>query len=161
MDAIDAKILSLLQDDGRASMTELAAKVGLSLSACHRRFRELEASGVIRGFGVEIDLERLGLPFEAVVFVTIDTVDGTSIATFESAVAALPNVMQAHRLFGEPDYQLYVATESKAQFQQLYDEQLSQLPGVRRLNSTLVMKTVVPPRAPIDSLPARRRTRGG
>lgn len=124
-------------------MTDVAARVGLSLSACHRRFRDLEASGVIRGFSVDLDLDLLGLPFEALVFVTMKAGDASAVAAFERAVADVPNVVQAHRLFGEPDYQLYVAARSKQHYQELYDQQLSQLPGVQRLTSTLIMKTVV------------------
>jgi DNA-binding Lrp family transcriptional regulator len=149
VDALDREILSLLQRDGRATMTEVAQQVGLSLSACHRRFRDLEAAGVIRGFSIDLDLDMLGLPFEALVFVTMQAGDGTSVAAFEDAVAQIPNIVQAHRLFGEPDYQLYVAATSKQHYQELYDQQLSQLPGVQRLTSTLVMKTVVTHHAPI------------
>lgn len=151
MDALDRKILSLLQKDGRATMTEVAAKVGLSVSACHRRFRDLEANGVIRGFSIDLDLDLLGMSFEALVFVTMKAGDGTAVASFEEAVAKLPGVVQAHRLFGEPDYQLYVATASKQHFQELYDSQLSLLPGVQRLTSTLVMKTVVDHHAPLSA----------
>ncbi len=151
MDALDREILSLLQKDGRATMTEVAAKVGLSVSACHRRFRDLEANGVIRGFSIDLDLDLLGMSFEALVFVTMKAGDGTAVASFEEAVAKLPGVVQAHRLFGEPDYQLYVATASKQHFQELYDSQLSLLPGVQRLTSTLVMKTVVDHHAPLSA----------
>ncbi|UOQ59710.1 Lrp/AsnC family transcriptional regulator [Leucobacter rhizosphaerae] len=149
MDAIDREILSVLQGDGRATMTEVAQRVGLSLSACHRRFRDLENAGVIRGFSVDLDLDLLGIPFEALVFVNMQAGDGTSVAAFEEAVAQIPSIVQAHRLFGEPDYQLYVAARSKQHYQELYDQQLSQLPGVQRLTSTLVMKTVVAHHAPI------------
>lgn len=130
-------------------MTEIASKVGLSLSACHRRFRDLDASGVIRGFSIDLDLNLLGLPFEALVFVTMKAGDRTAVAAFEEAVAQIPHVVQAHRLFGEPDYQLFVAASSKKHYQELYDDQLSMLPGVLRLTSTLVMKTVVDQHAPL------------
>lgn len=130
-------------------MTDVASKVGLSLSACHRRFRDLQAAGVIRGFSVDLDLDLLGLPFEALVFATMKAGDGPAVAAFEAALATIPNVVQAHRLFGEPDYQLYVAAKSKQHYQELYDEELSQLPGVQRLTSTLIMKTVVAHHAPV------------
>ncbi len=130
-------------------MTEIASKVGLSLSACHRRFRDLEASGVIRGFSIELDLDQLGLPFEALVFVTMKTGDAQTVKAFEQGVAQISSVVQAHRLFGEPDYQLYVAARSKQDYQAIYDSELSRLPGVQRLTSTLIMKTVVAHHAPI------------
>lgn len=149
MDSIDVEILSVLQKDGRATMTEVATKVGLSLSACHRRFRELEASGVIKGFKVDLNLERLGLPFEALVFVTLKVGDADTVALFEKAVKAVPHIVQAQRLFGEIDYQIYVAAKSQQHFQEIYDTELIRLPGVRRLTSTLIMKTIVSHHTPL------------
>lgn len=104
---------------------------------------------MIRGFSVDLDLDILGLPFEALVFVTMHAGTGEAVAAFEKAVAQIPEVVQAHRLFGEPDYQLFVAARSKQHYQELYDRHLSALPGVQRLTSTLVMKTVVDHHAPI------------
>lgn len=149
MDALDREILALLHEDGRATMTDIAQRVGLSLSACHRRFRDLQASGVIRGFHAELDSELLGFPFEALVFVTMHAADFNSWSAFEEALTKVPNIVQAHRLFGEPDYQLYIAAKSKQHFQEIYDQQLTQLPGVQRLTSTLIMKTAVAGRSPI------------
>lgn len=151
MDGTDRDILSILQKDGRATMTEVASRVGLSLSACHRRFRDLESGGVIRGYRADLDLDLLGVPFEALVFVTMEVGDRAGVVAFEEAVAQVPGIVQAHRLFGDPDYQLYVATESKQHFQTLYDHTLLQLPGVQRLRSTLIMKTVVAHHAPLGT----------
>jgi DNA-binding Lrp family transcriptional regulator len=110
MDAVDRKILAVLQENGRLTVTELAAHVGLSVSPCHRRLRELERDTVV---------------------------------SFEEAVAGVPHVVQAQRLFGDPDYLLRVVTTDLAAYQQLYDEKLIALPGVQRMASTLVMKRVV------------------
>ena len=71
MDAVNRKILALLQEDGRLTVTELADKVGLSISPCHRRVRELERSGAIRGYRAVVDPEAVGLGFEAIVFITM------------------------------------------------------------------------------------------
>lgn len=149
MDALDREILSILQHNGRATMTEIASQVGLSLSACHRRFRDLEASGVILGFSADLDFDKLGRSFEALVFVTMETSDHAAMVAFEERIETVPEVVQAQRLFGSPDYQLYVATASMQSYQELFDSVLSQLPGVRRMQSTLVMKTIVAPRAPL------------
>lgn len=149
MDAIDREILSELQDDGRATLTQVASTVGLSLSACHRRVRDLESTGAIKGYRVDVDLDALGRSFEALVFVTMQAGDAAALTAFEEALVGIPDVVQAHRLFGSPDYQLYVATSSKHTFQALYDERLSQLPGVQRLTSTLIMKNVVDHRTPL------------
>ncbi|GHE59085.1 AsnC family transcriptional regulator [Streptomyces longispororuber] len=143
MDALDRKILTELQRDGRLTVTELAARVRLSVSPCHRRVRDLERSGAIRGYRAVVDPAALGLHFEALVFVTLRWEDRDTVIEFEKAVAEVAQVIQAQRLFGEPDYLLRVATADLAAFQRLYDEQLAILPGVHRLTSTLVMKHVV------------------
>ncbi|WPO69787.1 MULTISPECIES: Lrp/AsnC family transcriptional regulator [unclassified Streptomyces] len=143
MDALDRKILTELQLDGRLTVTELAARVRLSVSPCHRRLRDLEREGAIRGYRAIVDPGAVGLSFEALVFATLRWEDADTVSTFEEAVAAVPHVLQAQRLFGEPDYLLRVATTDLAAFQQLYDQQLARLPGVQRLTSTLVMKNVV------------------
>jgi len=143
MDAVDRKILTELQADGRLTVTELADRVRLSISPCHRRLRALEASGVITGYRAHVNREVLGLGFQALVFVTMATAARPTIDAFETAVAALPTVLDAQRLFGDPDYLLRVVARDLGDFQRAYDEDLTTLPGVGRLSSTLIMKSVV------------------
>jgi DNA-binding Lrp family transcriptional regulator len=143
VDAVDRKILSALQQDGRLTITELAGRVGLSVSPCHRRLRELERSGAIRGYRAVVDADALGLSFEALVFVTMGREDRETLLAFEEAVAAIPQVVQAQRLFGDPDYLLRIVTADLAAYQRLQDDQLTSLPGVQRMTSTLVMKRIV------------------
>ena len=88
MDAINRKILAELQSDGRLTVTELAQRVALSVAPCHRRLRELERSGVIRGYRAVIDPEAIGPGFEVLVQVTMDREDASTIAEFERALAA-------------------------------------------------------------------------
>ncbi|WP_427019079.1 Lrp/AsnC family transcriptional regulator [Pseudarthrobacter sp. P1] len=143
MDKIDRKILAELQGDGRLSLTDLAERVGLSLSPCHRRLRALEQSAAISGYRAQLDATALGLGFDALVFVTMRDAARGTVDAFEQAVAAIPNVLRAQRLFGDPDYLLQVIARDLPAFQQLYDDRISTLPGVQRLSSTLVMKSVV------------------
>lgn len=143
MDDIDRKILAELQGDGRLTLTELAERVGLSASPCHRRLRALERSGAIAGYRAHLDAGILGLGFEALVFVTMRYEDRETVAAFEREVAAIPQVIHAQRLFGDPDYLLRVLTRDLPAYRELYDERLAALPGVLHLNSTLVMKSVV------------------
>ena len=143
MDDVDRKILAELQKDGRLTVTELAERVRLSLSPCHRRLRALERSGAISGYRAHLDPHALGLTFDALVFITMHDASRDTVDAFEQAVAAIPNVLQAQRLFGDPDYLLRVVTRDLPAFQKLYDDRLATLPGVQRLSSTLVMKAVV------------------
>ncbi|WP_394525484.1 Lrp/AsnC family transcriptional regulator [Paenarthrobacter nicotinovorans] len=143
MDKMDRSILAELQMDGRLSLTDLAERVGLSLSPCHRRLRALEQSGAISGYRAQLDAEALGLTFEALVFVTMRDGDRETVAAFEDAITDVPHALRVQRLFGDPDYLLQVVARDLTDFQRLYDEKLSALPGVQRLSSTLVMKSVV------------------
>jgi DNA-binding Lrp family transcriptional regulator len=143
MDRIDRQILAELQENGRLTITELAGMVGLSLSPCHRRVRELERSGVITGYRAVVNRESVGLAFEALVFVTMHQEDRDTLLGFEEAVSRIPNVVQAQRLFGDPDYLLRVVTADLNAYANLEDDTLAALPGIQRLTSTLVMKHVV------------------
>lgn len=143
MDSVDKKILSELQKNGRLSITDLATRVQLTVSPTHRRLRDLEVAGVIQGYRAVVDPAALGLAFEALLFVTMREADHNTLMRFEEAATAIPNVLEAQRLFGEPDYLLRVVCKDLAGYQRLYDGQLSRLPGVQRVASTLVMKHVV------------------
>jgi DNA-binding Lrp family transcriptional regulator len=143
MDDIDRKILAELQRDGRQTLTELARRVRLSTSPCHRRLHALERSGAITGYHARLNASALGLTFEALVFVTMRYEDRDTIAAFEQAVEQIPYVVSAQRLFGDPDYLLCVVARDQAAYQQLYDEHIATLPGIQRLSSTLVMKSLV------------------
>lgn len=146
MDAIDKKILAELQLDGRLSFTELSERVGLSLSPCHRRVRALEASGAIKGYKAILDASVIGLGFSAIVFVTIKEGDKKAVEEFENAIIGIPQIVQAQRLFGDPDFLLHIVADDLPAYQRFYDEQLTDVPGVQRLISTIVMKNVVPER---------------
>ncbi|GAA1573747.1 MULTISPECIES: Lrp/AsnC family transcriptional regulator [Kribbella] len=141
MDAIDRQILAVLQAEGRLTVTELAQRISLSAAPCHRRLRELERSGVIRGYRAVVDGAAVGHGFEVLLAVTIDREE--AVADFEAGLAEIPEVVHAERLFGEPDYFIRVATADLEAFQKLRDERLARLPGVLRLTSTIVMKKIV------------------
>ncbi|BBZ68475.1 AsnC family transcriptional regulator [Mycolicibacterium insubricum] len=143
MDTLDRKILAELQVQGRLSTTDLASRVGLTVAPTHRRVRDLEASGAIVGYRAVIDPRALGLNFEALVFVTMKQEDRATLLGFEEAAAAVPNILQAYRLFGDPDFLLRVRTTDLEAYTRLQDDVLATLPGVQRFTSTLVMKDVV------------------
>jgi DNA-binding Lrp family transcriptional regulator len=151
MDAIDREILAHLQEEGRLTVTDLAGRIPLSVSRCQRRLRELEAAGVVRGYHADVDAGKVGLGFSAIVFVTMRQEDRETVADFEAAVAEIPAIVTAQRLFGDPDYLLHVAAADLHAYQRLYDDKLAGLPGVQRLTSTLVMKDVVDRGLPLRS----------
>jgi DNA-binding Lrp family transcriptional regulator len=143
MDAIDRKMIAELEAEGRLTVTELAQRVRLSVAPCHRRLRELERSGAIRGYRAIVDPAAMGVGFEVLVSVTMDREDAATIEKFERGLAKVAEVRHAERLFGDPDYLVRVATADIDSYQRLRDEKLATLPGVQRLSSTIVMKRVV------------------
>ncbi|MBO8192437.1 Lrp/AsnC family transcriptional regulator [Streptomyces oryzae] len=144
MDAVGRKIVAILQAEGRITLTELADRVRLSVSRCQRRVRELEADGAIRGYSALVDGATLGYGFEVLLFATLSRPD--AVDEFDAALAGIPEVIEAQRLFGEPDYLIRVVSADLPSYQHLYETVLIRLPGVRSLNSTIVMKHVVSPR---------------
>jgi DNA-binding Lrp family transcriptional regulator len=153
MDSVDRAILAELQADGRLTVTELADRVRLTPGPCHRRLRELERSGVISGYRALVDPAAVGMGFEALVQVTLERGDAGTVTAFETAVAEIPQVRHAERLFGDPDYLLRVAARDLDSFATYRDQKLATLPGVHRLTSTIVMKRI------IDSRPVPLATR--
>jgi DNA-binding Lrp family transcriptional regulator len=143
MDDIDCRIIAELQEDGRLTVTELAERVRLTAAPCHRRLRELERAGVITGYRAVVDPAAVGLGFEALVNVTMDREDADTIAAFEAALAAVPEVRHAERLFGDPDYLLRVVAVDLNDYATLRDQKLATLPGIHRITSTIVMKRIV------------------
>jgi len=154
MDRIDREILAELQADGRLTVTELADRVRLTPGPCHRRLRELERSGIITGYRALVNPAAIGLGFEALVQITLDRGDAGTVASFEAAVSELPQIRQAERLFGDPDYLLRVVARDLDSFAALRDQELATLPGVHRLTSTIVMKRI------IENRPLPLTTRG-
>ncbi len=152
-------ILAELQEDGRLTVTELAERVRLTPAPCHRRLRELERTGVITGYRAVIDPASVGFHFEALVNVTMDREDAGTIAAFEAALSAVPQIRHAERLFGDPDYLLRVVAVDLEDFATVRDEKLATLPGIHRISSTIVMRRIVDYR-PLP-LPAREARAAG
>ena len=145
MDRTDRAILSALQEDGRLANVELADRVGLSPSPCLRRVRNLEASGVIAGYRAVIDPKAVGRGFQVLVHVTMAVQDRkATMEAFEAEVAAIEEVTECRRMFGDPDYLLWVAVADLDAYERLYMRKLVGLPGVARTTSQLTLKTVKP-----------------
>jgi DNA-binding Lrp family transcriptional regulator len=142
MDAIDRAIINYLSEDGRLSNLELATRVGLSPSSCLRRVRNLEQDGVIRGYQAIINDDALGRGFKVTAYVDLGPIESATIQAFENAVVVLPEIIECRRMMGTPDYVLLVAAADLADYEKLYADKLSSLPGISRIRSQIAMKTV-------------------
>jgi Lrp/AsnC family transcriptional regulator, leucine-responsive regulatory protein len=142
MDATDRAILAHLERDARLSNTELAERVHLSPSPCLRRVRNLERTGVITGYHAAVDPVAIDRGFEILLHIEMTVQDRATIEAFEAQIAQLDEVVEARRMFGRPDYLLWVAVADQRAYERLYMERLADLPGVARTNSQFTMKTI-------------------
>lgn len=142
MDSVDRAILFHLQQDGRLSNVDLAARVGLSPTPCLRRVRNLEEAGIIQGYRADLDPTAIGRGFQVLVHANMMVKDQSTIEAFEDQVRELPEIIECRRMFGDPDYLIWVATKDADAYERFYMTQLTNLPGVARMNSQMTMKTV-------------------
>ena len=142
LDTIDVAILRQLQADARLSNQDLAARIGLSPSACLRRVRLLEESGLIAGSAVILDQRACGLPGTAFVFIALDQQGRQALDRFEQAVRAMPEILECHLLAGQSDYMVRVVYSDAGDLERIHTEVLTQLPHVMRVQSTLSLRTV-------------------
>ena len=142
LDRFDLTILSVLQSDGRISNVDLANRAKLSESACLRRVRALEKSGLIKGYVAQVDQAKAGLPVNVFVNITLERQDLTELNAFEEAVQEIPEVMECYLMTGEHDYVLRVVVADVNDYERIHQKYLTRLPGVDRVNSSFALRTV-------------------
>ena len=142
LDRYDRTLLRLLQQDARMTNTALAARVNLSESACLRRVRALEESGLIEGYTALVHQQRAGFAVNVFVNITLDRQSQTGLEAFESAVRRIPEVMECYLMTGEHDYLLRLVVSDLADFERIHNQHLTRLPSVARVHSSFAMRTV-------------------
>ena len=140
IDPFDLKILVHLQREGRCSNVELADAVGLSQSPCLVRTKRLQQLGVIRGYGADIALEKLGEHVVVFSEVTISSHRRHDFRKFEEAAARHPEIVECYNLSGGYDYLLKVVAPSVARFQALMERLLQDDIGIEKFNSRIVLR---------------------
>lgn len=139
IDATNERILRELSRDGRLPNLELAARVGLSPSACLRRVQELERAGVIRGYRAVLDAGKLGIGFVAYVTVGLNAHTKAAQEAFERAVSRAPEVRECHNVTGTVEYLLRIEARDLAAYKHWHTEVLGVLPQVRSITTFVVM----------------------
>ena len=142
IDRFDNLILEALQKDGRTSNVHLAQQVGLSESACLRRVRALEESGIIDRYVALVSQNKAGLPGNVFVQIGLHREVESELAAFEDAVRGIPEVMECYLMSGEFDYLIRVVVADMADFERIHKTELTRLPGVARVNSSFGIRTV-------------------
>jgi DNA-binding Lrp family transcriptional regulator len=143
LDRSDRKILRELQRDARQSNAALAAGVGLSESACLRRVRLLEQAGVIERYTAMLSAPKVGITVGFIIRITLKGQTDRDLEAFEQAVQAVPEVTECDLTTGGSDYVLRVVARDAADFERLHSKVLTKLPGVARVDSSFVLRSVV------------------
>ena len=142
LDAIDRRLLAALQKEGRITNAELAERVNLSPSACHRRVQRLEYEGYISGFVALLNARRLGRPTTVFVEITLSGQADELLEAFERAVTTVPDILECHLMAGSADYLLKVIAEDTEDFARIHRRHLARLPGVAQMHSSFALRTV-------------------
>jgi Lrp/AsnC family leucine-responsive transcriptional regulator len=142
LDQFDKKILEALSEDGRMSITDLAARVGLSNTPCQIRFKRLLAEGYIEGFRAVLNPAKMELDHVAFVEVKLSNTTEGALKSFNDAVKKIKEVEQCHMIAGRFDYLLKVRTRDIAKYRRVLGEKISTLPHVASTSTNPAMETV-------------------
>ncbi len=143
MDAIDAAILRILQQNGRIANADLAEKIGLSASACSRRVDILEKTGVISGYHARLSHKALDYRIMVIVHISLSGQFAKTLTEFEAAVKLCPNVLVCYLMSGEYDYILRVAAKDLEDYERIHRDWLSALPHVVKINSSFSLREII------------------
>ena len=142
LDAIDRKILAQLQSDGRTTMQELADKVGLSVSPCHRRVKLLEQRGVITRYIATVDQKSLGLHVSVFISIKLARQKEEDLNRFAKAISKWDEVLECYLMTGNRDYLLRVVVRDTRDYERLLRETLYKIKGIRHSRSSFVLRTL-------------------
>ena len=143
LDTIDLAMMRILQQEGRISNAELAARVGLSPSACSRRLATLETEGTISGYHARLSNKALDYKMMVIVHISLSGQFARTLAEFEAAVQRCPNILVCYLMSGEYDYILRVAAKDLEDYERIHRDWLSALPHVVKINSSFALREVL------------------
>ncbi len=149
LDKFDLAILEALQKDARISLQELGKQVGLTSSPCWNRVRRMEEAGVIEGYSVRVNPEKIGLTETVILHVTLDNHSDEALFQFGQALEAVPEVIEAFLVSGDYDYYIRVAVEGTKGYERFLREKLYKIPGIRNSKSSFVLRRLKESQVPL------------
>lgn len=149
LDKLDIAILEALQKDARLSLQELGKKVGLTASPCWTRIRRMEDAGVIEGYSVRVNPDKVGLSETVILHVTLDSHSDEALFEFGKALEDIPEVLEAYLVSGDYDYYIRVAVEGTRGYERFLRERLYKIPGIRHSKSSFVLRRLKQSQLPI------------
>lgn len=138
----DAQILAYLQREGRTTNQQLADEVGMSTSACWRRVRALEESGVIQGYAALVAREPAGFAMSAILHVSLERHDAKFVDEFVSRVSKRREVLECFATTGDADYHLRVVVRDMQAYNKFLDDFMFRIPGIRYVRSNVILKEI-------------------
>ena len=142
LDRADLQIIQELRENARITLTELAARVGLSKTPCQLRMRRLEEQGYITGYTALVDQSKLGLSHISFVQITLNDTSSKALTAFNKAALKIAEVEQCHMIAGGFDYLLKIRTKDMASYRMVLGEKISALPHVLQTSTFVVMENV-------------------
>jgi Lrp/AsnC family leucine-responsive transcriptional regulator len=142
LDDIDRKILALLQADGRISLADLSAKVGLSPSPCLRRIRILERDGIIARYVAVLDQGKVGLPVSVFVSIKLESQREQALERFNKAIAKWPEVLECYLMTGPRDYLLRIVVADLSAYERFLKQKLTKVDGIASIESSFALEQV-------------------
>jgi Lrp/AsnC family leucine-responsive transcriptional regulator len=142
LDALDRKILVQLQSDGRISLANLAAKVGLSPSPCLRRIRMLERDGIITRYVAVLSQDQVGLPVSVFVSIKLESQREQALERFNKAIAKWPEVLECYLMTGPRDYLLRIVVADLSAYERFLKEKLTKVDGIASIESSFALAQV-------------------
>ncbi|MCP5366669.1 MAG: Lrp/AsnC family transcriptional regulator [Hyphomicrobiales bacterium] len=142
LDSTDRKILRELQENGRLTNQELAARVNLSPSPCLRRVRLLEQRGVIQGYTAIVDHHKYGLPIDVFVQVRLERHSEDAVKVFEAQVQDIDEILDCYVMTGTTDYLLHIVSDSLQSYERLMRQRLHKIPGIAAIETSFAFGRV-------------------
>lgn len=142
LDTFDLKIIEAVSENGRISVTDLAARIGLSKTPCNARLKRLMDEGYILGFRAVINPQKLGLDHVAFAEVKLSDTREKALSEFNQAVRRIKEVEECHMIAGRFDYLLKVRTQNIRRYREVLGEKISSLPHVASTSTSVAMQSV-------------------
>ena len=142
LSAVDRRILRALLQDGRMTVQAIAEQVGLSASPCLRRIRQMEQAGIISGYSAVVDQKAVGLPVSVFISIKLERQRAEELDRFGAAIGGWPEVMECYLMTGQFDFLLRVVCADLAAYEQFLRHKLTQVPGVRSIESSFSLGQV-------------------
>ena len=139
MDAIDAAILEILEENAKLGTKEIAAQVGLSVTPTYERIRKMEREGIIKRYTIEIDKSRIGKGLQVFCYVSLKEHNLELLQRFEEQVIALPEVVTCFHIAGDHDYALFIEIQDMETYESFLRHKLTTIPSIVNVRSSFVM----------------------